>query len=1163
MLTPMSMHTHTASTSTSSVMRPENAENEATQTQQMWACDVCTTAKFLDFGDACRHEEACKKKLEALNSASSTMHTGRSIESKSVHSFFAPGAQKPSKTDTNADTNTATPAPTATAISDSTKATEPAKKRKKLKTPFAARTVIAIDSDTDDKKGSKKQKMEKKKSTKKTASTKHFVDLSNNSNSNSDIGESTRNSGLPLAAIFGSKRESEILAEQRAVELAAKRHLEERERQRRRALTTKPKKAPAEQQPKQPVPERFPVPSHVGASDSSSKVSDSKSNYFEAKSILSKTLKHPSGVPHADVPPCRQLRGPTVAPVIDPILRLLSSALVAPTVIDMEDYRLWTDKYRIQNIPYDVCGPQNKHIAESCIGFVDEWKLERQKAHERRADKQEKLVRGTKKRSKKKAVNDIWDDDDDEVGLPAICLLTGPVGCGKTSLVHAVAKHCECRVIEINTTEKRGSQSLKNAIEEATQSDSTLDMLKNSAAPSFFSNQQTLVDTDDEDEKEGSAVPVILFDEADLLFENDGDSGFWTALKALSKKAKCPIFLTANVIPQALGALSMRFKHFSLEHPTHQECVTKLWQVIKSENIARKQAVGCDQAKRALASFAELCECDIRRMILELQLFTKSRNCNMIEEADVQLPDTASPDDPGTPTNESGPVVTSITPNIVPSNEQTLLKIEGRNFGCFAQNCSVSIGEQHCDAKVVNDTTILVLCPPFRFPMGLDQHGMFKDSGKKSYSHTYPLVKIETVSTIPHLKLGARIQSHELYDGSKMTNVSHCTIEYSFPTRSCWAPNSRAAGSIDEIDEPTSSVEEKEEEPAQEKEPSETALALFETAEKIFENSESMNVESKRLTTEDPRSCEELSRLANKLEIQSSVAWMEHSMHGLPYLAGASRGFGSAFVDGFGMSSSTDTNKLCKNGNAKPPPIEIILSNGWNDDECFFGNSDTFFTNPGCHERRLYSRAALCGRYCSLPSSDQSADAEVGVGGDELEQEDTNAKYFACHLDEDAFLIRETPLATLPSLVTYLLGDVHMPQQDNLCIANEVFSNRRKCMMRQTNNFLGQLWHGANNSQVFALGVARQVDGVTVGEHMDERIFLDYSPMLSNICAFEAAAIFLSEASTGDAPSSSRRSTRRSKELMRAHYFGRINQDLFEEDYREMGQERAKCLLRY
>ena len=73
--------------------------------------------------------------------------------------------------------------------------------------------------------------------------------------------------------------------------------------------------------------------------------------------------------------------------------------------------------------------------------------------------------------------DDDYSDDDDENDTP-LCILVGPSSSGKTSMVHHVAKLGNCSVVEINTTRVRGGAALKQDIEEATRSLSSMDMLK-------------------------------------------------------------------------------------------------------------------------------------------------------------------------------------------------------------------------------------------------------------------------------------------------------------------------------------------------------------------------------------------------------------------------------------------------------------------------------------------------------------------------------------------------------------------------------------------------------------------------------------------------------------------------------------------------------------
>ena len=1095
-------------------MRPEEAENQ--RTIQIWVCDVCKISKFDDFKEACRHEETCgkdhsKKKQEL--STNMTQPSGDAAKSasknKSIHAFFT---CKQRKQDESIVTIT-NPKLAESILANSRRGNVPATKRKYPEAAIES-NLIRANSDTKDKAKKPKTGVSQSDLLKKAGST-----VVNHCESDKGGACTSSPSNFSLAAIFGTKNFREIEAEQRAVELIAKRRLTDLARQQNRKLAIAPKKESARHHPMGRNPDRFPVPSHVGASGTDHKDS---SKYVHVLSILRKSHKHRGGGDKRsnDVAPYRHVRAPAIASAVDVAFAMLSTAFVAPKAIDLDDHELWSKKYTIKGIPYNVCGATNKTIARSCTRFVDEWKVERQKALSRRADKQDRLARGRKMPSKKKRLDDLWDDasDDNQAGLPSICLLTGPVGCGKTSLVYAVAKSCDCKVMEINTTDKRSSQNLRNAIEEATQSDSTIDMLKNRAAALsvLSSRKAALVDSEDEDsDEEGSSVPIVLVDEVDLIFENDGDSGFWPALKAMAKRAKCPIFLTANVIPQALSALSMRFKHYSMERPTPEECMSKIWQVVKSENLVHRQNLHHDQVKQTLVSFAERYECDLRRVLLEMQIFTKARTCVPVPEPVLlQLPGKVSIFS-GIPFFENEHVVEKITPNVIPAQRQTRLKIEGRGFASLSLNYSVSIGDQVCDAETVDDNTISAICPPLQL-----QETRFLYAGR------FPMVKIEASPSL-RSAIGKMIKTIELNNGSTILAVSHLNVEYVPPHMSS-----------DEAIETTSKVHSKKAD--------DSPVHQLET--------EKSTEKPKMVDNEDLRTLEELTQLSYKLERRSDATWVEHSMYGIPWVGGASRGFASQFVEGFGTSSDpTTTSKLCRDSNSKPPPIERILLSGWNDHECFFGDSDVYFTNPGHRDRQLYSQIARFGHQGSLTTSIQSPEAE---DADDIEPEDIQTKHFPCQPDEESFSMRETLLAELSSRLMSLLG--YSP--GNVQQTNSLHRKRRKRQLRTTNAFFSLLWHDVNTCLVFARGVGRDIDSE---EPFDERIFLDYGPILSQICLYEAAALSLSDASADDTQSSSRRTTRRSKERMHPHHFMKVNQGLYEEDCREIGRNRATCLLRY
>ena len=171
------------------------------------------------------------------------------------------------------------------------------------------------------------------------------------------------------------------------------------------------------------------------------------------------------------------------------LARVIASVMSSPPV-SIDDgaepgNELWSAKHGIRHIPGDVCGGANKESAKSLMTFIGEWKAHRAE-FVKKMEAKRKSLGSRKTKGKKKGCSgrsyyddDIWcDTDDEDLGLCNIFLLNGPHGTGKSTLVHAAARQTGCALLEINTTEKRGGSALKRAIEECTQSHSSLALLK-------------------------------------------------------------------------------------------------------------------------------------------------------------------------------------------------------------------------------------------------------------------------------------------------------------------------------------------------------------------------------------------------------------------------------------------------------------------------------------------------------------------------------------------------------------------------------------------------------------------------------------------------------------------------------------------------------------
>ena len=238
------------------------------------------------------------------------------------------------------------------------------------------------------------------------------------------------------------------------------------------------------------------------------------------------------------------------------LARVIASVMSPPPVsIDdgaEADNELWSAKHGIRRVPGDVCGGANKESAKSLMTFIGEWKAHRaefvKKMEAKRKSLGSRKKKGTKKGSSGRNYydDDIWcDTDDEDLGLCNIFLLNGPHGTGKSTLVHAAARQTGCALLEINTTEKRGGSALKRAIEECTQSHSSLALLKRGPVtalddPGAVSLQpggahlgcqdgeseseysDNPVDQEDEDGVDRGRLAIILIDEGKFKQEEIG-----------------------------------------------------------------------------------------------------------------------------------------------------------------------------------------------------------------------------------------------------------------------------------------------------------------------------------------------------------------------------------------------------------------------------------------------------------------------------------------------------------------------------------------------------------------------------------------------------------------------------------------------------------------
>ena len=286
----------------------------------------------------------------------------------------------------------------------------------------------------------------------------------------------------------------------------------------------------------------------------------------------------------------------------------------------------------------------------------------------------------------------------------------------------------------------------------------------------------------------------LLFS-VDLLFEDDGDVGFWAALAQLSQKAKCPIVLTSSSVPAELEyGNATRFKSIALQRPTVDECCNKIRQVSRSEGMTLRKSDE-DEASR-LSLVAEIFNCDLRKIINELQLFNSAPLQGDKSNIIKTISHTASQrntDNTILTDGKDRPVIFGITPALVPRDSSTLITIDGENFD-WSASIELYIGGEICrHFSVVNDNKILAVCPPCILPEGVTKTAKYEDCMHDCLSRKFAEVVIR--KRCPNGLILDSNSGHPIeldQDGHESSHRTTWNIEYNIPLEETLFDESRA-----------------------------------------------------------------------------------------------------------------------------------------------------------------------------------------------------------------------------------------------------------------------------------------------------------------------------------------------------------------------------------
>ncbi|MAG60720.1 hypothetical protein CL619_02930 [archaeon] len=163
-----------------------------------------------------------------------------------------------------------------------------------------------------------------------------------------------------------------------------------------------------------------------------------------------------------------------------------------------------------------------------------------------------------------------------------VCIVHGPLGTGKTSLVYALAKELDYDILELNSSQTRNKDAISTFLSAAL------------GQTSLFMRPK-----------------LILIDEADNT-SGRKDRGGNAELAKILDKSTFPIICTANdILDKKIKPLKKKALLIPIDKPEHQEIVQFLTTICIKENIQYKD--------NALSALARSCDGDIRAALLDLQ----------------------------------------------------------------------------------------------------------------------------------------------------------------------------------------------------------------------------------------------------------------------------------------------------------------------------------------------------------------------------------------------------------------------------------------------------------------------------------------------------------------------------------------------------------------
>ena len=444
------------------------------------------------------------------------------------------------------------------------------------------------------------------------------------------------------------------------------------------------------------------------------------------------------------------------------------------------------------------------------------------------------------------------------------------------------------------------------------------------------------------------------------MFESNGDVGFWQSLANLAKKAKCPIILTAaSLPPQIEKSSNIQYEHSMLVRPTPFECVSKITQIKRAEEM-QWNSEHRDEIKPVLAAISKYCGCDLRKIMNEMQLFALGKSRSSRRSSILHKPPVIS----GSIVNFKYPQVCSVSPRTVPSGSYSLVTIKGKHFTEDGE-VEVIVGNQVAPSILVGEDTILAIIPPCQIPKNVNALGHIKHTlYEESLCTRYASIKV-SIKRSNGLVLASNMATAicRTEDGSIPLQTS---VEYSFPHEGDF-DDENDNGKLITIGETEALVmlQEAEEE------------YVIKASDSIL-SSNSTVVSCSDMSIQGDTSLDQMVKLSRSLESMSDMIFLSDAGGNLalPSMSGALRDFGTGLND--------EVSSVC----------------GWEDPSLCRGASNAYMTIPTSRRDRW-----LLSQECHLSMEYKfHSDSNNGTTTTEEEDNDDDGMFSFKSTEEETYL---------------------------------------------------------------------------------------------------------------------------------------------------------------